>query len=99
MRAWLGREVCIYFIFLLVRVSFKLVLILLIFKTCFFSGGSSLPVTRNQRVFQNGSLIMENIQKGDEGILTCTAKGRQGSIASGDIHLRVVGKFIYFILF
>ncbi|OXA55481.1 Down syndrome cell adhesion molecule-like protein Dscam2, partial [Folsomia candida] len=53
-------------------------------------GGSLLPVTRMQRVYPNGTLILEHLQKTDEGILTCHAKGRQGQISSRDIHLRVV---------
>ncbi|OXA47036.1 Down syndrome cell adhesion molecule-like protein Dscam2, partial [Folsomia candida] len=56
-------------------------------------GGSLLPVTRMQRVYPNGTLILEHIQKTDEGILTCHAKGRQEQISSRDIHLRVVGSF------
>jgi hypothetical protein len=57
-----------------------------------FLGGNILPVNRMQRVYANGSLIIEQIQKGDEGTLSCTAKGRQGQTSSGDIHLRVVGR-------
>ncbi len=47
-----------------------------------------------QRVYPNGTLILEHIQKTDEGILTCQAKGRQGQVSSRDLHLRVVGEFL-----
>lgn len=46
-----------------------------------------------QRVYPNGTLIIEHIQKGtDEGIFTCHAKNRQGLTSTRDIQIKVIGK-------
>ncbi|ODN04431.1 Down syndrome cell adhesion molecule-like protein Dscam2 [Orchesella cincta] len=54
-------------------------------------GGNALPVNRMQRVYPNGTLIIEHIQKGtDEGIFTCHARNRQGLSSSRDIQIKVI---------
>ncbi|CAL8103483.1 unnamed protein product [Orchesella dallaii] len=54
-------------------------------------GGNALPVNRMQRVYTNGTLIIEHIQKGtDEGIFTCHARNRQGLSSSRDIQIKVI---------
>ena len=58
--------------------------------------GRTLPVNRRQQVFQNGTLVIENVQRqGDQGAYTCIAKNSQGFSAKGNLDVQVMGKTEY----
>ncbi|XP_047103802.1 Down syndrome cell adhesion molecule-like protein Dscam2 [Schistocerca piceifrons] len=49
-----------------------------------------LPVTRRQKVFSNGTLLLENVQKDtDRGLYRCTAMNKQGHSSSQTLPLTV----------
>ena len=53
--------------------------------------GASLPVNRRQRVYSNGTFIIEHVHRAeDEGVYECTARNRQGLASSRDLHLQVI---------
>ena len=55
--------------------------------------GRTLPVNRRQQVFQNGTLIIENVQRqADQGAYNCIAKNSQGFSAKGSLDVQVMGK-------
>lgn len=56
-----------------------------------------LPINRKQKVFPNGTLVIENVERmSDEATYTCVAKNSQGYTARGTLELQVMGKlFIY----
>lgn len=65
-------------------------------------GEESLPQNRRQRVFPNGTLVIDHIQReADSGRYTCTAENRAGRRASRDVQINVFGEIYlgYIILF
>lgn len=57
--------------------------------------GQALPVNRRQRVYGNGTLVVEMTQKGmDDGTYTCQAQNRQRNSARRDVEVQVIGKSI-----
>ncbi|XP_014256768.1 Down syndrome cell adhesion molecule-like protein Dscam2 [Cimex lectularius] len=53
--------------------------------------GTILPTNRRQRVYPNGTLIIEQAQKGtDGGTYTCQAQSRQKHIARRDVEVQVI---------
>lgn len=55
--------------------------------------GQVLPVNRRQRVYANGTLVIEQTQKGvDDGTYTCQAQNRQRNSARRDVQVQVIGK-------
>lgn len=55
--------------------------------------GQTLPVNRRQRVYTNGTLIIEQIQRQeDAGTYTCQAQNRQRHSARRDVEVQVIGE-------
>lgn len=54
-----------------------------------------LPINRKQKVFPNGTLVIENVERmSDEATYTCVAKNSQGYTAKGTLEVQVMGKFV-----
>lgn len=61
----------------------------------FFSDGRSLPINRKQKVFPNGTLIIENVERAsDQATYACVAKNSQGYSARGSLEVQVMGKLM-----
>lgn len=55
--------------------------------------GQTLPVNRRQRVYANGTMVVEQTQKGiDDGTYTCQAQNRQRNSARRDVEVQVIGE-------
>ncbi|KAJ0175513.1 hypothetical protein K1T71_008672 [Dendrolimus kikuchii] len=53
--------------------------------------GRVLPINRKQKVFPNGTLVIENVERlSDEATYTCVAKNSQGYTAKGTLELQVM---------
>ncbi|KOB76283.1 Dscam [Operophtera brumata] len=53
--------------------------------------GRVLPINRKQKVFPNGTLLIENVERlSDEATYTCVAKNSQGYAARGTLELQVM---------
>ncbi|KAI5734243.1 hypothetical protein M8J77_004297 [Diaphorina citri] len=53
-------------------------------------GVQQLPLNRRQKVFPNGTLLIENVQKDhDRGVYWCTATNKQGRSSSQNVHISV----------
>lgn len=60
--------------------------------TTLFSDGMALPVNRRQRVYPNGTLVIEHAEReADAGTYTCQAQNRQKHIARRDVEVQVLG--------
>ena len=56
-----------------------------------------LPINRKQKVFPNGTLIIENVERmTDQATYTCVARNAQGYSARGTLEVQVMGKLGYF---
>lgn len=56
--------------------------------------GQVLPINRRQRVYGNGTLVVELTQKGvDDGTYTCQAQNRQRNLARRDVEVQVIGMY------
>lgn len=52
-----------------------------------------LPINRKQKVFPNGTLIIENVERNsDQATYTCVAKNSEGYTARGTLEVAVMGK-------
>ncbi|CAB3223434.1 unnamed protein product [Arctia plantaginis] len=50
-----------------------------------------LPINRKQKVFSNGTLVIENVERmSDEATYTCVAKNSQGYTAKGTLEVQVM---------
>ncbi|XP_022815094.1 Down syndrome cell adhesion molecule-like protein Dscam2 isoform X12 [Spodoptera litura] len=50
-----------------------------------------LPINRKQKVFPNGTLVIENVERmSDEATYTCVAKNSQGYTAKGTLEVQVM---------
>lgn len=57
-----------------------------------------LPINRKQKVFPNGTLIIENVERNsDQAVYTCVAKNAEGYSARGNLEVEVMGKSSVFI--
>lgn len=60
-------------------------------------GASRLPINRRQEVFPNGTLIIQDVQRGiDDGVYKCRAWNKQGQNAIGTVRVYVMGKTYLF---
>lgn len=60
------------------------------------SDGQTLPLNRRQKVFPNGTLIVEQTQRGeDAGTYTCQAANRQRHASRRDVEVQILGKIHY----
>lgn len=65
--------------------------------TVFVQDGRLLPINRKQKVFPNGTLIIENVERAsDQATYVCVAKNSQGYNARGSLEVQVMGKFKFF---
>lgn len=65
-----------------------------------FSDNRALPINRKQKVFPNGTLIIENVERNsDQATYTCVAKNSEGYSARGALEVQVMGKFITSLIF
>lgn len=56
----------------------------------------TLPINRKQKVFPNGTLIIENVERqSDQATYTCLAKNSNGYSARGNLEVQVLGKFFF----
>lgn len=61
-------------------------------KWFIISDGQILPLTRRQRVYSNGTLVIEQTQRlEDAGTYTCQATNRQKTSARRDLEVQVIG--------
>ncbi|XP_060838230.1 cell adhesion molecule Dscam2 isoform X3 [Rhopalosiphum padi] len=52
-----------------------------------------LPINRKQKVFPNGTLIIENVERSsDQATYTCVARNAQGHTAKGNLEVQVMVK-------
>ena len=55
--------------------------------------GRALPINRKQKVFPNGTLIIENVERSsDQATYTCVARNAQGYSARGSLDVKVMGE-------
>lgn len=55
--------------------------------------GQQLPVNRRQRVYANGTLVVEQAQRReDAGTYTCQASNKQRNTSRRDVELQILGK-------
>ena len=61
---------------------------------CFsLTDNRALPINRKQKVFPNGTLIIENVERNsDQATYTCVAKNVEGYSARGSLEVQVMGK-------
>lgn len=58
-----------------------------------FPDNRALPINRKQKVFPNGTLIIENVERNsDQATYTCVAKNQEGYSARGSLEVQVMGK-------
>lgn len=63
----------------------------------FLLDNRALPINRKQKVFPNGTLIIENVERtSDQATYTCVAKNAEGYSARGSLEVQVMGKFLKF---
>ena len=59
-----------------------------------FPDGYELPSDGRQKIFANGTLIINQALKStDEGYYTCTAFSRRDEEHSGNVHIQVLSKY------
>lgn len=65
----------------------------LVANTHICSDNRPLPINRKQKVFPNGTLIIENVERNsDQATYTCVAKNQEGYSARGSLEVQVMGK-------
>lgn len=70
-----------------------IIILLLISMFSRFPEGRTLPINRKQKVFPNGTLIIENVERqSDQATYTCVAKTAQGYSSRGTLEVQVMGK-------
>lgn len=77
----------------LIAATFSLLLSLSL--ACFFPGedGQTLPINRRQRAYNNGTLIIEQLQRlEDAGTYTCMAQNKQKQTSRRNVEIQVLGK-------
>jgi len=62
-------------------------------KLLSIADGTVLPTNRRQRVYSNGTLVIEHAQRqADAGTYTCQAQNRQKHTARRDVEVQVIGE-------
>lgn len=57
--------------------------------------GQTLPINRRQRAYNNGTLVIEQLQRlEDAGTYTCMAQNKQKQTARRNVEIQVLGKFV-----
>ncbi|KAI4469263.1 titin [Holotrichia oblita] len=58
--------------------------------------GQTLPMNRRQRVYTNGTLVVEQTQRTeDAGTYTCQAQNRQRNSARRDVQVQILGELLF----
>jgi hypothetical protein len=61
-----------------------------------YADGRVLPINRKQKVFPNGTLIIENVERlSDQATYTCVARNAQGYSARGTLEVQVMGEYTF----
>lgn len=56
--------------------------------------GQTLPINRRQRAYNNGTLIIEQLQRlEDAGTYTCMAQNKQKQTSRRNVEIQVLGKY------
>lgn len=59
----------------------------------FTSDGQTLPINRRQKAYNNGTLIIEQLQRTeDAGTYTCMAQNKQKQTARRNVEIQVLSK-------
>jgi len=59
--------------------------------------GQTLPINRRQRAYNNGTLIIEQLQRlEDAGTYTCMAQNKQKQTSRRNVEIQVLGEFLFF---
>lgn len=57
--------------------------------------GQTLPINRRQRAYNNGTLVIEQLQRlEDAGTYTCMAQNKQKQTARRNVEIQVLGKSV-----
>lgn len=79
-------------------VNFRIFIPILLTYVCYLplcTDGQTLPLNRRQKVFPNGTLIVEQTQRGeDAGTYTCQASNRQRHAARREVEVQILGESI-----
>lgn len=66
-------------------------------KRDFVAGGVTLPVNRRQKVFANGTLVIESVQKQpDAGTYTCQARNNKKLSDRRDVEVYIMGEEVVY---
>jgi len=72
-----------------------------IFSSIFYGGvvkkkdGQTLPINRRQRAYNNGTLIIEQLQRlEDAGTYTCMAQNKQKQTSRRNVEIQVLGECV-----
>lgn len=56
-----------------------------------FADGQTLPINRRQKAFNNGTLVIEQLQRAeDAGTYTCMAQNKQKQTARRNVEIQVL---------
>lgn len=84
----------------LIVATFSLPLLSLILS-CFLAGedGQTLPINRRQRAYNNGTLIIEQLQRlEDAGTYTCMAQNKQKQTSRRNVEIQVLGEYCVYVM-
>lgn len=68
---------------------------------CFLAGedGQTLPINRRQRAYNNGTLIIEQLQRlEDAGTYTCMAQNKQKQTSRRNVEIQVLGEYCVYVM-
>lgn len=69
--------------------------------SCFLAGedGQTLPINRRQRAYNNGTLIIEQLQRlEDAGTYTCMAQNKQKQTSRRNVEIQVLGEYCVYVM-
>lgn len=74
------------------RGNIKFLIFKMYFNTTVFLDGLTLPANLRQKIYSNGTLTIENVQRQtDSGTYTCQAKNHHGHSSRRDVEVIVLG--------
>lgn len=73
------------------RAFVRLLLFIILYSN---ADGQTLPINRRQKAYNNGTLIIEQLQRTeDAGTYTCMAQNKQKQAARRNVEIQVLSKF------